>query len=51
MHDVHFFTSGLMNPISEGAIGLFRDQKAAENDNGLGQSGRAARQGQVVLIT
>ena len=40
-----------MKPISEGEIGLLRDQKAAENDNGLGQAGRAGQSQIIVLIT
>ena len=40
-HDVHRSACGLINPISEGAIGLLRDQKATEDDNGLIQRNRS----------
>ena len=41
-HDAHRSAGGLINPISEGAIGLLRDQKATEDDDGLGEARRAA---------
>ena len=40
-HDAHRSTGGLINPISEGAIGLLRDQKATEDDDGLIQRNRS----------
>ena len=40
-HDVHRSACGLINPISEGAIGLLRDQKATEDNNGLIQRNRS----------
>ena len=50
-HDAHRSSGGVLNPISEWAIRLPGDQKATENDNGLGKTGRAAGQDQIVLIT
>ena len=49
--DAHRSYGGVLNLISEWAIRLLGDQKATENDNGLGKTGRAAGQDQIVLIT
>jgi hypothetical protein len=40
----------LLNPTGEGAISLLSYQKTAENNDGLGEAGRAGQE-QVVLIT
>ena len=40
-HDAHRSAGGLINPISEGAIGLLRDQKATEDYYRLIQRNRS----------